>query len=63
MMVAAKKRSQFDPKKFLSTIDSGRRIAATPAQAQTAGRTSVAIRQTIQSSMRRTSEQSEFWMN
>jgi len=29
-VVAAKKRSQFDPKTFLSTIDGGRKIAAFP---------------------------------
>jgi hypothetical protein len=29
-MVSAKKRSEFDPKTFLSTIDGGRKIAAFP---------------------------------
>ena len=29
-VVPAKKRSQFDPKTFLSTIDDGRKIAAFP---------------------------------
>jgi hypothetical protein len=29
-VVAAKKRSKFDPKTFLSTIDGGRKIAAFP---------------------------------